>query len=158
MITVRLADSDDLPALLDMMEEHYEVHKDHTICPPYFSRPFAEYSLSESMKQNTHTHLVAVSEKQVVGFIWVQLSLHPCCAEYRWLTEVFLYVKSELRDKPSGGKALRKLLREARYVAQCFDCDYVQLGNLAGNKKLDATYEKRYEKLGTLYKMNVEDY
>lgn len=146
---VRDATLDDVPAIAEMQDMHWEEKSDKVNALPYDPQ-FSRKNLIEFFDKKDHLFLVAVTEGTVVGYIWCSL-VQPHYSQAWYAVERYLYVKPQYRR----GRATKYLLEAAINYSRHAGAHHLQLGDMSGNTRLERAYEKRFTKIGTVYQIDL---
>lgn len=148
---VRPAWDTELDAIAEMQDAHWAEKKDKVNALPYDSS-FAKANLLEFYKSKDDLFLVALTgDREVAGYMWVRLvqpHYSPCTF---YATELYLYVKPQYRN----GRAAKMLIEQAIRCSKQCGAHHLELGEMSGNVRLEAAYEKRFTRIGTLFQVTL---
>ena len=148
---IRLAQSRDIPGMIDLLQQVGEVH--HNIRPDLFragAQKYSEADLEELLKDPSRPIFAAVEDGKLLGYCFCiieEVKDDPVLMDDKTLYIDDLCVDETIRGRHMG----RSLYDHARAYAQEIGCRSVTLNVWCGNDSAMAFYEKRGMKPRKIY-------
>lgn len=149
-IEIRVANPEDLLAIVDMQEAHrLEVDAYSELS---FNRQLCTENMEMFIIHPLHLILLAYEESSgaIIGYAWL-VAFQPHYSDDFYFSEIYTYILPKRRKS----SILARLINKSKVISRNSGAKYLQFGSFSGDTKLSQAYHKRYALSGEVFRINL---